>query len=170
MPIHWQHDFTCFCTLRHYVTVNLKVNENHVQYVHSKMDDPLQYIVWELSYHKYKNWTKNLWKSRMGRGPRMTWMTFEQRERAIGMLTAGMSARDIAWHFQPYESTISPLLNRFQQTEMVADWPRSGRRRKTTPHEDRFLMNSSGRNRKSKVRSFAEECYWLKSLRQDSQE
>ena len=24
----------CFCTLRHYVIVNLNVNENHVQYVH----------------------------------------------------------------------------------------------------------------------------------------
>ena len=26
-------------------------------------------------------------------------MTFEQRKRAIGMLTAGMSARDVARHF-----------------------------------------------------------------------
>ena len=44
-------------------------------------------------------------------------MTFEQRERAIGMLTAGMSARDVARHFQSHESTISRLLNRFQQTD-----------------------------------------------------
>ena len=29
-----------FCTLRHYVIVNLNVNENHVQYVHSKTDEP----------------------------------------------------------------------------------------------------------------------------------
>ena len=34
-------NFTCFCTLCHYVTVNLDINENHVQYVHSKTDDPL---------------------------------------------------------------------------------------------------------------------------------
>ena len=53
-------------------------------------------------------------------------MTFEQRERAIGMLTAGMSARDVARHFQRHESTISRLLNRFQQTGNVADRPRSG--------------------------------------------
>ena len=52
----------------------------------------------------------------MGRRPGMTRMTFEQRERAIGMLTAVMSARDVAWHFQRHESTISRLLNRFQQT------------------------------------------------------
>ena len=43
-------------------------------------------------------------------------MTFEQRERAIGMLTAGTSARDVARHFQRHESTISQLLNRLQQT------------------------------------------------------
>ena len=49
----------------------------------------------------------------MGRRPGMT---FEQRERAIDMLTAGMSARDVVRHFQRHESTISQLLNRFQQT------------------------------------------------------
>ena len=63
------------------------------------------------------------------------------------MLTAGMSARDVARHFQRYESTISRLLNRFQQTGTVADRPRSGRPRKTTPREDRFLKTSSRRNR-----------------------
>ena len=34
VPIQRQHDFTCLCTPRHYVIVNLNVNENHVQYVH----------------------------------------------------------------------------------------------------------------------------------------
>ena len=32
--------FTCFCTLRHYVILNRNFNENHVQYVHSKLHDP----------------------------------------------------------------------------------------------------------------------------------
>ena len=63
------------------------------------------------------------------------------------MLTAGMSARDVAWHFQRHESTLSGLLNRFQQTGNVADRPRSGRPRKTTPREDCFLTTSSRRNR-----------------------
>ena len=75
----------------------------------------------------------------MGVRPGMTLMTFEQRERAIVMLTAGMSARDVARHFQRHESAISRLLNRFQQTKTVADRPRSDRPRKTTPQEDRFL-------------------------------
>ena len=74
-------------------------------------------------------------------------MTFEQRERAIGMLTAGMSARDVARHSQRHESTISRLMNRFQQTGNVADRPRLGRPRKTTPREDRFLTTSSRRKR-----------------------
>ena len=75
----------------------------------------------------------------MGRRPEMT---FEQRERAIGMLTTGMSARDVAQHFQRHESTISRLLNRFQQTGNIVDRPRSGR-----PREDHFLTTSPRRNR-----------------------
>ena len=39
--------------------------------------------------------------------PRWPGMMFEQRKRAIGMLTAGMLARDVAWHFEHHESTIS---------------------------------------------------------------
>ena len=50
-------------------------------------------------------------------------MAFEQRKRTIGMLTAGMSARDVARHFQRHESTISRLLNRFQQTWNVVERP-----------------------------------------------
>ena len=79
--------------------------------------------------------------------PRRPGMTFEQRERTIAMLTAGMSARDVARHFQRHESTVSRLLNRFQQTGNVADRSRSGRSRKTTPREDRFLTTSSRSNR-----------------------
>ena len=79
--------------------------------------------------------------------PRRPRMTFEQRERAIGMLTDGMSAGDVARHFQCHESTISRLLNRFQQTGNLTDRFRSGRSRQTTPREDRFLTTSSGHNR-----------------------
>ena len=79
--------------------------------------------------------------------PRRPGWTFEQRERAIGMLTAGMSARYVARHFQRHEPTMSRLLNRFQQTGNVVDRSRSGRPRKTTPWEDRFLTISSQRNR-----------------------
>ena len=83
----------------------------------------------------------------MGRWPRMMWMTFELRERAISMLTAGMLARDISLHFQCYESTISRQLNRFQQTWNIVDRPKLGRLHKTTQREDHFLATSSLRNR-----------------------
>ena len=58
-----------------------------------------------------------------------------------------MSARDVARPFQRHESIISRLLDRFQQTGSVADQPRSGRPRKTTPREKRFLTTLSRRNR-----------------------
>ena len=78
-------------------------------------------------------------------------MTFEQCERAIGMLTAGMPARDVAWHFQRHKSTISRLQNRFQQTGNVTDLPRPGdcvkpRREKTVfsiLRRNRFLASPS---------------------------
>ena len=79
--------------------------------------------------------------------PRRPGMTFEQRERAIGMPTAYMSARDVARHFQRHEWTISRPMNRFQQIGNVADRPRSGRPLKTMPREDRFLTTSTRRNR-----------------------
>ena len=84
--------------------------------------------------------------------PRRPGMTFEQHERAIGMLTASMSARDVARHFQRHESTISRLLNRFQQTGNIADRPRSGRPRKTTPREDHFLTTPYRRDSRKYVR------------------
>ena len=100
-----------------------------------------QYTVRELSYRKLEK------KSLKINVKRLPGMTFEQRQRAIGMLTAGMSATDVARHFQRHKSTIGRLLNRFQETGNVADRPRSGRPRKTTPREDRFLTTSSRRNR-----------------------
>ena len=87
-----------FCRLSHYVIVNLNVNENHVQYVHRVMDDPprvTQYTVRELSYRKHKNWEKKSLKIDVKRHSTSAGITFDQRERAIGMLTAGMSARDM---------------------------------------------------------------------------
>ena len=79
--------------------------------------------------------------------PRQPRMTFEQHERAIRMLTTGMSARDVARHFQSHKSTISRLLNKFQQTGNVVDRPRSGRSGKITLWEYRIFTISSRHNR-----------------------
>ena len=109
------NDFTCFCTLSHYVIVNLNFHENRVQYVHSKTDDPrgshsTQFEGFLIVRRKTR---KILRKSISNVILRRPGMTLEQRERAIGMLTAGMSARDVDRHIQRHESTISRLLNRF---------------------------------------------------------
>ena len=118
--------------------------------MHSKTDDPRGSHSTQFESFlivSTKAGKKNLWKSMSNVIPRRPGMAFEQRERAIGMLTAGMSARNVARHFQRHRSTISQLLNTFQQTGNVADRPRLGRPRKTTPREDRFLTTSSRRNR-----------------------
>ena len=67
---------------------------------------------------------KNLGKSKSNAIQRRPGLTFEQRERAVGMLTAGMSAIDVTRHFKLHDSTISRVLNRFQQNRNVADRPR----------------------------------------------
>ena len=150
VPTHWQHDFTCFCTLRHYVIVNLNVNENHMQYVHSKTNDtPGKHSTQSQDFLivSTKTGGKKYLKINDGTLARNdvndVWATWE----SIGMLTAGMSARDVAWHFQRDESTISQLLNRFQKTGTLRKDPDQGDRGKTTPRKDRFLTTSSRRDR-----------------------
>ena len=78
-------------------------------------------------------------------------MTLEERQRAVGMLHAGMTARAVARHFNRHESTISRLRNRLRETGRVNDRPRSGRPRKTTPREDRHITTLSRRNRLCRV-------------------
>ncbi|MES9884632.1 MAG: helix-turn-helix domain-containing protein [Sedimenticola sp.] len=74
-------------------------------------------------------------------------MTLDQRQMAIGMLVAGMKVIHVARHFRFHESTIRRLKNRHHATGGVADRPRSGRPRKTSPREDRYIVTSSRRNR-----------------------
>ena len=74
-------------------------------------------------------------------------MTLEERQRAVGMLHAGMTAKGVARHFNHHESTISRLRNRMRETGRVNDRPRSGRPQKTTPCKDRRITTLSQRNR-----------------------
>ena len=66
-------------------------------------------------------------------------LTLDERQRAVDMLHAGMTARAIARHFNRHKSTISRLRNRLRETGRVNDRPRSGRPRNTTPREDRHI-------------------------------
>ena len=69
------------------------------------------------------------------------------RERAIGMLNAGMATNEVARVVGSSSRAIRNLRQRFQVTGRTADLPRSGRPRVTTPGQDRYIMNTHLRNR-----------------------
>ena len=74
-------------------------------------------------------------------------MTLAERQTAVGMLTAGMTGRDVGAHFGRSESTKSRLWTKYRLTGTVIDRPRSGRPRRTTAREDRYIIMTSRRNR-----------------------
>ena len=80
----------------------------------------------------------------MGRRPGLS---KSDRNIALGLLEAGVRVIDVARRFGYHERTIYRLRARYLQTGSVDDRPRSGRPRKTTPREDRYLVTSSRRNR-----------------------
>ena len=51
--------------------------------------------------------------------PRRPGMMFERRERAIGMFTVGMSAKDVARHFQQID-------NKSTTEQISVNWERRG--------------------------------------------
>lgn len=76
-------------------------------------------------------------------------MSIVERWQAVGMNSAGLSNRRIAANFGVNNSVISRLLARHRHTGTVEDRPRSGRPRKTTPREDRYL------NRQARLQPFS---------------
>ena len=79
----------------------------------------------------------------MGRRP---WLTLDQRNVAIGMLTGGMRVKEVALRFIVNESAISRLRAKYRQTGTVKDRPRPSRPRKTTRREDNYIVTSSRPN------------------------
>ena len=69
------------------------------------------------------------------------------RERAIGMLDAGMSIEHIARHIGCSSRAIRNLRIRFRTTGSTNDLPRHGRPRVTTRGQDRYIMNTHLRSR-----------------------
>jgi transposase len=74
-------------------------------------------------------------------------LTSNEAAQAVGMILAGQVQRAVAGHFNVSQSVISRLWNRFQHTGNVAERPRSGRPRKTTVRQDRYLSNMAKRQR-----------------------
>lgn len=71
----------------------------------------------------------------------------EMRERAVGMLMAGMSQEQVARTVGTTSRTIRRLTQRLRETGKTADTPRSGRPRVTTPAQDRRMVTSHLRDR-----------------------
>ena len=79
----------------------------------------------------------------MGRRPGLS---IDDRNIALGLLEGAVRVPDIARRFGCHERTIYRLQSRFRHGS-VKDLARSGRPRKTTPREERYLVMSSRRER-----------------------
>ena len=73
-------------------------------------------------------------------------MTLEQRNRALGMLEAGMAATHVARNIDVSHCTISRLRTKFNATGSLKNRPFTGRPRKSTANEDRYITLISRRN------------------------
>jgi len=77
------------------------------------------------------------YNSRMGKNRSMT---LKQRNRALGMLEAGMAVTNVARNIGVSQCLISRLPTKFNATGSLKDRPRTGRPRKTTANEGRYIL------------------------------
>ena len=73
-------------------------------------------------------------------------LTITDRIKIITLMEQNMSQVDVANILHVNQSIVSRLWRKFQETQSVADRPREGRPRKTTPGQDRYVRLSARRN------------------------
>lgn len=74
-------------------------------------------------------------------------LTSEERQRALGMLQAGLSYRDVSRRMRCHHCTISRLRQRATATGSASDRPRPGRQRATDAAQDRHIRLQHLRDR-----------------------
>jgi len=77
----------------------------------------------------------------------MVRLTEVQRGQAIALLLEGRGQQQVAARFNVHISTIERLVRRMRETGRLADRPRTGRPRVTTPRQDRAIRLAHLRNR-----------------------
>ena len=75
--------------------------------------------------------------------------------RAVQMIEDGHTQRYVSGRLQIPLGVVNRFWRRFQETGSYARRPGQGRKRKTTPHQDRYLAIRASRNRQSTARSLA---------------
>ncbi|GFU66478.1 transposable element Tcb2 transposase [Trichonephila clavipes] len=73
--------------------------------------------------------------------------TFLEAWRVVGSLEGGQTQAEVAQAIGVSQSVISRIWNRFLETESAGRRPGQGRRRATTPDEDRYLVLTARRHR-----------------------
>jgi len=82
-----------------------------------------------------------------------------QRNRALGKLEAGMAVTHVARNIGVSHCTISRLRTKFNATGLLKDRPRTGRPRKTTANEDRYITLTSHHNRFASFQRITDHFY-----------
>ncbi|GFY10417.1 transposable element Tc3 transposase [Trichonephila clavipes] len=79
------------------------------------------------------------------------------RGRIIGKIEEGRKITDVARVFDIAHSVVSRLWKSFKTTGMCSRWHRGGRVRSTTPAEDRYIVLSAKRNRRTTAQQVANQ-------------
>ena len=77
----------------------------------------------------------------------MPWLRQKDRERAVGIVQAGMTHQAVADYLNVSRITISRLMIRLRQTGKTNERPRKDRRHVTSQRQDRYLRLIHLRNR-----------------------